>query len=59
VLAYFDLHTVRHIPEWFPGAGFQKTAKKMRKTLNDLAERPFAFVKSQMVGLTTSFLCSL
>jgi len=40
---------VRYVPEWFPGAGFQTTAKEWAATLNDLAERPFAYVKSQMV----------
>ena len=36
---------LRFIPEWFPGAGFQKTAKKYRKTLMDMADVPFKWVK--------------
>ncbi|KAK7449241.1 hypothetical protein VKT23_013386 [Stygiomarasmius scandens] len=41
---------LRYVPEWFPGAGFKKTAKEWAATLNDLAERPFAYVKSQMAA---------
>ncbi|KAF5372608.1 hypothetical protein D9758_005196 [Tetrapyrgos nigripes] len=43
---------LRHVPEWFPGAGFQKTARKMRKTLNDLADKPLEYVRSQMAAGT-------
>jgi hypothetical protein len=41
--------TVKHVPEWFPGASFQKTAKIWAKTLADTVENPFQFVKRQMV----------
>ena len=41
--------TVKHVPEWFPGASFQKTAKTWAKTLADTVEKPFQFVKGQMV----------
>ncbi|EGN99068.1 hypothetical protein SERLA73DRAFT_54959 [Serpula lacrymans var. lacrymans S7.3] len=39
---------LRYVPEWFPGAGFQKTAKAYRETLNEATERPFKYVKDQM-----------
>ncbi|KKA21750.1 Cytochrome P450 oxidoreductase OrdA-like protein [Rasamsonia emersonii CBS 393.64] len=39
---------LKHIPEWFPGAGFKRKAKEWRKVFIDLAERPYAFVKQQM-----------
>lgn len=39
---------MKHIPEWFPGAGFKRKAKEWRKLFMDLADRPYAFVKQQM-----------
>jgi hypothetical protein len=39
---------VRYLPDWFPGTGFKSTARQWRATLNDLTERPYAFVKHQM-----------
>ncbi|EGO24642.1 hypothetical protein SERLADRAFT_408541 [Serpula lacrymans var. lacrymans S7.9] len=41
---------LRYVPEWFPGAGFQKTAKAYRETLNEATERPFKYVKDQMAS---------
>ncbi|THU90251.1 cytochrome P450, partial [Dendrothele bispora CBS 962.96] len=41
-----------HLPEWFPGGSFQKTAREWAATLDDLAGKPFAFVKSQMAAGT-------
>ncbi|KKK11870.1 hypothetical protein AOCH_005390 [Aspergillus ochraceoroseus] len=39
---------LRYIPAWFPGAGFQRTAKAFRKLTQAHCEVPFAFVKQQM-----------
>ncbi|KAF8628141.1 hypothetical protein AX15_004074 [Amanita polypyramis BW_CC] len=39
---------VRFLPEWFPGAGFKKTAKAWRKILHDMAEGPNQFAKQQI-----------
>ncbi|KAL4865823.1 hypothetical protein BDV12DRAFT_173973 [Aspergillus spectabilis] len=39
---------LRHIPSWFPGAGFQRTARIFRKQTEALSDVPFAFVKQQM-----------
>jgi len=39
---------LRYLPDWFPGAGFKRTARQWRATLTDLTERPYAFVKHQM-----------
>ncbi|KAJ5334140.1 uncharacterized protein N7506_007923 [Penicillium brevicompactum] len=39
---------LKHIPEWFPGAGFKKTARFYAHTLTRLVEEPFAFTKSEM-----------
>jgi len=43
------LPILRHVPEWVPGAGFKRTAKYFKATVIELVERPFAFVKHQMV----------
>lgn len=41
-------YTVKHIPSWFPGAGFKRTAQAWREQLIGIADRPYAFVKAQM-----------
>lgn len=40
---------VKHIPAWFPGASFQRTAQKWREIVYRSVEEPVAFVKQQMV----------
>lgn len=40
--------TVRYLPDWLSGTGFKRTARLWRKTVTDLVERPYAFVKQQM-----------
>ncbi|KAF9227082.1 cytochrome P450 [Gyrodon lividus] len=35
---------LRYLPEWFPGAGFQRDAKRWRKMVNDTATKPHEFV---------------
>jgi hypothetical protein len=49
---------VKYTPEWFPGGGFKKTAKKMAVQLTQCANQPYEFVKQQMRAQrhTTSFL---
>ncbi|KAF8961871.1 cytochrome P450 [Flammula alnicola] len=39
---------LRHVPAWFPGAGFKKTAAEWANTLAVMAEGPHQFVKQQM-----------
>ncbi|KAF8504989.1 cytochrome P450 [Hysterangium stoloniferum] len=39
---------LRHVPEWFPGAGFKKTARIWRKTVTDMPTIPFKFVKKEL-----------
>jgi len=41
--------SVRHVPDWFPGAIFKKTAKEWSSTLCEMVDRPYNFVKQQMV----------
>lgn len=39
---------MRYLPEWIPGAGFQKIARQWGAELIDVIEKPYAFVKHQM-----------
>lgn len=43
-----SLPILRHIPDWFPGAGFKQMARDFRKTFQELVDVPFEFVKKQM-----------
>src|SRR5688572_11625277 len=46
---------VKYVPSWLPGGGFKKTAKVWRKTTDDMASKPFDWVKREMVpSVTTS-----
>lgn len=44
------LPVLKYLPEWFPGAGFQKEAKEWKKTLTRFVEEPFKAVKQGMVS---------
>ncbi|PPQ72980.1 hypothetical protein CVT25_004560 [Psilocybe cyanescens] len=39
---------LRHVPQWFPGAGFKKIAAEWAQTLVHMAEKPHQFVKEQI-----------
>ena len=39
----------RHIPAWFPGAGFKKFAHEARKVAFEMRDIPLAIVQKQMV----------
>lgn len=41
---------VAHVPDWFPGANFKIKAKEWRATLDEMVQKPYQFVKDQMVG---------
>ncbi|TDL20089.1 cytochrome P450 [Rickenella mellea] len=41
---------LRYIPDWMPGAGFKRTAKKWYQTVKDLTDKPHAFVRRQMAS---------
>ncbi|KAG6879997.1 hypothetical protein C0992_008204 [Termitomyces sp. T32_za158] len=43
------LPMLRHIPAWFPGAGFKRKAKDWAATLVEAVDRPFNFVKHELV----------
>jgi len=40
---------VCRIPDWVPGAGFKKKVAAWARTLAEVTERPYQFVKQQMV----------
>jgi hypothetical protein len=42
--------SVKHLPEWAPGAQFKKKAKEMRKRMIQVVEEPFAVVKEEFVS---------
>lgn len=42
------LPILRYIPDWFPGAGFKKTAKAWRQTAITLRDEPYEEVKKQV-----------
>jgi len=45
---------MRHIPEWFPGAGWKKTAKEWSETVTEVSNRPHNHVKQQLAAGTAS-----
>ncbi|KAG0702321.1 cytochrome P450 [Suillus ampliporus] len=49
------------VPEWFPGAGFKRTAREWRETAEEMAATPYKFVKDQMAAgiATKSFTSNL
>ena len=40
---------LRFIPSWVPGAGFQKKAARSKALLMAMTEKPFQYVKEQLV----------
>jgi len=44
--------SLRHIPSWFPGAGFKHTAALWAECLVNMVEQPYQFVKQQMAAGT-------
>ncbi|KAF7360792.1 Cytochrome P450 [Mycena venus] len=41
---------LKYVPSWFPGAGFKSLAKTCKKSSDDLADVPFAYVQEQMLN---------
>ncbi|KAL4069080.1 cytochrome P450 [Scleroderma citrinum] len=39
---------LKYVPEWMPGAGFQRQARKWKAVIDELIDVPYDFVKSQM-----------
>ena len=40
---------LKYVPSWFPGAGFQRKAERVRETSNTMAEKSFRHVQEQLV----------
>ena len=52
-----DNQTVRHLPDWFPGAGFKRTAALWAESLRKTVEQPYQLVKKEMVHY--NFYCHI
>ena len=46
---------MKYLPEWVPGVGFKVSAREWAKTVSDFYDKPFAFVKHQMVRVNIFF----
>lgn len=44
---------VRYLPEWLPGMDFKRKGREWAKTVASFSDRPYTFVKHQMVELNS------
>ena len=56
VLAISPFFQVRYIPEWFPGAKFQRIAASARKDLFQFLNEPFLASVRRVVGVLPGYL---
>ncbi|KAJ5653212.1 hypothetical protein N7490_000215 [Penicillium lividum] len=42
---------LKYVPAWFPGAGFKRTAQEWRRSLEDVAKKPYALVQKRIEGV--------
>lgn len=49
MLATLNSRLVSHIPSWAPGASFKRRAQGWAVTFDNMVERPFAWIKEQLV----------
>lgn len=42
--------TVKYLPSWLPGGGFQRIAREWRQVLTTLGDKPYAFVLNQRLN---------
>ncbi|KIY61912.1 cytochrome P450 [Cylindrobasidium torrendii FP15055 ss-10] len=47
-----QIPALKYVPEWFPGAGFQTTARLWRHWYGDMVNTPFDFVKKSLANGT-------
>ena len=40
---------LKYVPSWVPGAGFKKKAARWKAALVNMTEKPFEYVKEQLV----------
>lgn len=38
-----------YVPAWFPGAGFKRKAARWSKVNDDVIEKPFEYIESELV----------
>jgi hypothetical protein len=43
-------HSVKYVPEWVPGAGFQIYAKEAREDSRQVRDKPMEVVMAEMVS---------
>ena len=41
---------VKYVPEWLPGAGFQRQAREWKAVMDQVTDVPYDFVKGQIVS---------
>lgn len=46
-----DFVTVKHVPAWFPGAGFQKKAAYWKSNVDRMRDAPFAATREAVVSI--------
>jgi len=56
--------TVKHIPTWFPGAGFKRNAIKWKAMVEEFVDKPYEWTKSDIVRVNSLYFllpitCSL
>lgn len=42
--------TVKHLPSWFPGAGFKRKAAVWKAQIEEGADAPFQWMKDRLVS---------
>jgi len=47
---YLRISTVKYVPEWMPGADFQRKARIWRVPITEMAVLPFMVVKQALVS---------
>lgn len=47
---------MKHVPDWFPGAGFKRFAKRAKARLLRTEDSLYAMVKEQVVGRALALL---
>jgi len=45
------LPLLKYTPSWVPGAGFKRMAANWRRANEEMCEKPFLYVKDQLVSL--------
>ncbi|KAL1742443.1 cytochrome P450 [Schizophyllum fasciatum] len=47
-----SIPVLKYVPEWMPGAGFQRLAREWRPIAQEIMDRPFYEIKQSMVRMT-------